>query len=94
MIPQVLIKGERKISFDQFKEALQLLAQQKFPKDSQAISKLTAQIVSSSPSSSGTQAKATGIYSKLTDATLYPGTHKHRFDENGKNPAFTSLLET
>ena len=78
------MKGERRIGFDQFCQAIRFLAEKKFPGDGQAFDKLAAQIAKAEPNSSGTQPEAKGIFSKLTDTSLYTGSHKERFDETGK----------
>lgn len=82
---QVLAKGERKITFDQFKAALRLLAEKKFPNDSQCFSRILELVRKAAPATNSTTAtNVDGIYSKLTDTSLYTGSHKERFDENGK----------
>jgi hypothetical protein len=81
---KVLPKGERKIDFIQFQQALKLIAEKKFAQDGHGIEKLVAQITASKPATTGTQANASGIYAKLTDSKLYTGSHKLRFDDEGK----------
>lgn len=78
-------KGERKINFDQFKSALRLLAQEKYQNDDKAFNRLLELVRQAEPGTTGTTtAKTSGIYSKLTDPSLYTGSHKERFDETGK----------
>jgi hypothetical protein len=80
----VLTKGERKITFDQFKAALRMLAEKKFPNDSQCFSRILELVRKAAPTTnSATPTQVDGIFSKLTDTSLYTGTHKERFDETG-----------
>jgi hypothetical protein len=81
---KALVKGERRINFEQFQQALQLLAAKKYANDSAGYQKVSAAVAKAAPSTSGTIAETSGIYSKLTDTSLYTGTHKERFDESGK----------
>jgi len=81
---KVLTKGERKINFAEFTTAIEHLAKKKYPNDPNAFQKLASQISSASPVASGTKPEAGGIYSKLTDASLYTGSHKERFDADGR----------
>lgn len=79
-------KNERKITFAQFKEALKLLAEKKFPGCADALEKLQAKMLEGKgPLAHGvTKALKAGAVDRLTDATKYTGSHKERFDEEGK----------
>jgi len=83
-------KGERRLTFEQFySKALPDLAAKRFygqdPSDaSRAMLALIAAAAEEGPQSAGTSKVETGgIYSKLTDARLYTGAHKERFDVGG-----------
>ncbi|KAL0476604.1 tubulin polymerization-promoting protein [Acrasis kona] len=75
-------KAERKISYEQFLVALELIAAKK----GCTMDSLTSSIQSTNgPSTNNTQkVDESGIVSKMTDASLYTGAHKSRFDEEGK----------
>lgn len=80
-------KGLRRLQFEQFVDALHRVASKKYPDLSSAASfeRLEDAILSSgAPALSGTVAVADGVFSKLTDASLYTGAHKERFDESGR----------
>lgn len=79
-------KTERKITFAQFQEALKLLAEKKFPGCADALEKLQAKMLEGKgPLAHGvTKALKTGAVDRLTDAAKYTGSHKERFDEEGK----------
>lgn len=83
-------KTDRKLDFDCFKNALVLCSEKKYrPKMDgyQAYEKIVTDIVSkdnAGPLLHGTRPEASGVYSKLTDHTLYTGSHKERFDEEGR----------
>jgi hypothetical protein len=80
---KALTKGERKLSFEQFERALELLANIKFPNDKEGVQKIVGLAVKVAPSTSGTLPVSGGIVGKLTDTSLYTGTHKERFDAEG-----------
>jgi len=81
-------KSERKINFDQFQQGIQLLGEKKYPTkqvpEARLAKIITDIIAAGGPIAKATNADASGIYSKLTDTTLYTGTHKGRFDADGK----------
>lgn len=79
-------KSERKITFAQFQEALKLLAEKKFPGATDALQKLHAKMLEGGgPLAHGvTKALKTGAVDRLTDASKFTGSHKERFDEDGK----------
>ena len=81
---KVVIKGERRIDFQQFQQTLFLLAQIKFAGDADGLNKIQKLVLASEPAKQATEAKAGGIYAKLTDTSLYTGSHKLRFDKDGK----------
>eukprot|EP01116_Phalansterium_solitarium_P021093 TRINITY_DN643_c1_g1_i3.p1 TRINITY_DN643_c1_g1~~TRINITY_DN643_c1_g1_i3.p1 ORF type:complete len:294 (+),score=128.05 TRINITY_DN643_c1_g1_i3:116-997(+) len=77
-------KAERRINFEQFKVAVQLIAEKKYPGDPHALEKTYKKIFASEgPVASGTVADSGGILDKLTDTSLYTGAHKSRFNEDG-----------
>nr|ADX30619.1 tubulin polymerization promoting protein [Suberites domuncula] len=84
--PEVKAKGERKINFAQFQAALKLVAEKKYPGDSDGLKKLTDKILTGKgPATSGaTKFKSSGAVDRLTDTSKYTGSHKERFDESGK----------
>lgn len=74
-------KNERKITYSQFLVAVQLIAEKKGVSQEEIISKIVS---ASGPATNNTQkADDSGIYSKLTDASLYTGAHKARFNADG-----------
>ena len=75
-------KAERKITFQQFTVALELVAEKK----GAPVSDIQQKIVEmGGPASNNVQkADTSGVYDKLTDASRYTGAHKSRFDEGGK----------
>lgn len=79
-------KAERKITFAQFQEALKLLAEKKYPGCTDALEKLQAKMLEGKgPLAHGiTKALKGAVVGRLTDATKYTGSHKERFDEDGK----------
>ncbi|RKP02545.1 hypothetical protein CXG81DRAFT_17821 [Caulochytrium protostelioides] len=80
-----VLKGGRKMDFGQFQEVLRLLAEKKFGGAVDAQQKLIAQICQSKgPKASGTTPDAKGAHNRLTDTSQYTGTHKLRFDEEGR----------
>lgn len=77
----------RKLDFKSFQDALKLVAQKRSPKlqPTEAYSSLVKFVCSKpGPKSSGTVPKGGDIVSRLTDTSKYTGTHKHRFDDDGK----------
>ena len=71
-------KTERKISYNQFLIALELVAEKK----GVSLEALGEKIMSTDgPQANNVQkADASGIYDKLTDSSLYTGAHKSRFE--------------
>jgi hypothetical protein len=86
MFSKVKPKSERKITFAQFEEALKLMAEKKYPDDPEALNKLKAKILEGKgPVAHGvTKTVKAGAVDRLTDTTKYTGSHKERFDEEGK----------
>lgn len=73
-------KSERRITYDEFLIALQLVAERKKRPLDQVIDQVTAH----RPQAQATTAKADGgIFAKLTDTSKYTGAHKSRFDKDG-----------
>jgi len=88
-------KSERKITFAQFEEALKLMAEKKYPGDAEALSKLKAKITEGKgPVAHGvTKAVKAGAVDRLTDTSKYTGSHKERFDEEGKGKGVAGRKE-
>eukprot|EP00741_Cyanophora_paradoxa_P019559 tig00021127_g18881.t1 len=79
------VKTERRINFEEFKHALEEIAKEKYKGAADGLEKVHGLISAhGGPSNSGTQADASGIYSKLTDHEQYTGVYKERFDGDGK----------
>ncbi|KAJ3407993.1 hypothetical protein HDV05_005211 [Chytridiales sp. JEL 0842] len=81
-------KGARKIDFSAFTAALQMLAEMKYPKkepqEALHATLIDVCIKSNGPVAKGTTAQNDAILTRLTDTSLYTGTHKERFDAEGK----------
>ncbi|XP_062500770.1 tubulin polymerization-promoting protein family member 2-like, partial [Corticium candelabrum] len=79
-------KSERKITFDQFREALKLLAEKKYPGDADGAKKLEDFVLQGKGPTGNktTSGVKTGGVDRLTDTSKYTGSHKQRFDESGK----------
>eukprot|EP00741_Cyanophora_paradoxa_P003718 tig00000093_g3614.t1 len=75
-------KGERRLTFDQFKRALSEIANEKYAGD---LSKVHALVRGGSATTNGSTPTATrgNIFDRLTDHTKYTGVYKQRFDEQG-----------
>ncbi|KAJ3199475.1 hypothetical protein HK099_003160 [Clydaea vesicula] len=73
-------KSKRKINFNEFLVAIGLLADLKFKdiEKNERFGRLITFVLDKGPVS-----KVNGIFDRLTDTSLYTGTHKLRFDENG-----------
>jgi hypothetical protein len=80
---------KRTLSYSDFQQALAILAPQRLPDLDivTALQTLVEKIIASGgPSVSGVSIPniaPTSIFAKLTDDSLYTGTHRHRFDEDG-----------
>ncbi len=95
-------KGARKLHYDGFKKALQELADKKYKgklaeSDPDSYTCLVNHICkkgASGPSVNATVADTKGtVYDKLTDTKKYTGTHKNRFDENGKGKGIAGRVD-
>jgi len=77
--------GARRMDWEGFQYAFNELSQLKYPNMSQrdAYNALLYSLNNKGPIAKGTVPEARGIFDKLTDTTLYTGTHKLRFDERG-----------
>jgi hypothetical protein len=83
---------ERRLRFDRFRHALALLAEVKFGANPDGPAVLAAQVLSAASSlGGGPQLDAVhlpqtshNIFERLTDSRLYVGTHKERFDHEGR----------
>lgn len=77
---KVKAKGQRKITFTMFKNALVFIAVKLHPKvdDATALAAVETQVANTRKAgTSGTKADTSGVYSKLTDASQYTGKHKN-----------------
>ncbi|KAJ3192112.1 hypothetical protein HK101_007038 [Irineochytrium annulatum] len=85
---KVKAKGNRRIEWPQFLEAIYMIADKRYPEKipTQALSCLLYDVCIRSPggpASSSTVVKNDAVLDRLTDTTGYTGTHKARFDDNG-----------
>lgn len=80
-------KTERRITFEQFCTAVTMMADKRYPEQAGdgAMEALMKKIITSQgpKASTATVADSSGIYSKLTDTSLYTGAHKERFNADG-----------
>jgi hypothetical protein len=74
-------KGGRQLTFIEFGFAMEELAAHLLPDYGADSLAALAQITK--PCKKPTVPKTNSIFSRLTDHTLYTGSHKHRFDKNG-----------
>ncbi|KAL2918498.1 hypothetical protein HK105_201899 [Polyrhizophydium stewartii] len=87
---KVKAKSARRIDFDQFQEALRLAAAKRFggsktPQEGYML--LVREIVGGGgarPIAQGTLPSSDSVTQRMTDHTLYTGTHKNRFDSAGR----------
>ncbi|XP_055507465.1 tubulin polymerization-promoting protein [Leucoraja erinacea] len=87
MFSKVKPKSFRTINFDQFKDALQELAQKRFKgkNEEEAIQELHKLIEGNSPVISGvTKSVLSPALTRLTDTSKFTGSHKERFDQSGR----------
>ncbi|KAK3252176.1 hypothetical protein CYMTET_38512 [Cymbomonas tetramitiformis] len=77
---KVKVKGQRKIRFEQFCDAVYIMAEKKRVEVPKLVTRITKHGV---PTVSGAKAETGGLLDKLTDVSLYGGAHKERFDEHG-----------
>jgi len=82
-------KTERRIDFDAFKEALRQLAEKRFPQaktDGERFDEIVKLVVASGGPglSGGTVPESSAVVGRLTDTSQYTGSHKQRFDADGK----------
>jgi len=92
------------MDWEAFQYAFNELSLMKYPAMSQrdAYNALLHSISNKGPIARGTIPNAVGIYDKLTNTSLYTGTHKQRFDESGHGrglegrdtPSKTNALST
>jgi len=80
-------KTERRITYEQFCTAVSMMADKRYPEQAGegAFEALMKKIITSQgpKATSATVADSSGIYGKLTDASLYTGSHKERFNADG-----------
>lgn len=95
MFSKVKPKSERKITYAQFEEAVKLMAEKKYPGDPEAFDKLKAKIIEGKgPAAHGvTKTVKSGAVDRLTDTSKYTGSHKERFDEEGKGKGVSGRKE-
>jgi len=74
-------KGARKMDFDTFVEGVKEVAKRRHPNDGDALTKLLQS--TTLPSKQGGSASP-NVVDRLTDTSKFTGTHKARFDEDGK----------
>ncbi|XP_038662757.1 tubulin polymerization-promoting protein family member 3-like [Scyliorhinus canicula] len=89
---KVKAKTARVITFAEFKNALAELAPKRFKGKSkeEAIEAAYKLIAGKDPASVGvTKVTKAGAVDRLTDATKYTGSHKERFDQDGKGKGKT-----
>ncbi|KAI8519910.1 Tubulin polymerization-promoting protein member 3 [Branchiostoma belcheri] len=87
-------KSARTITFDQCKTALTELSAKRFPKDDAAQDKTFALIAGKKPGTTGvTKAVKAGGVDRLTDASQYTGSHKERFDAEGKGKGLEGRVD-
>lgn len=80
-------QGGKTLSFEQFKTALKMAAKVKYGDDNdENVAKLHKALTEGKgPSTAGaTKASKDSATSRLTDSSKYTGSHKERFDEEGK----------
>ncbi|XP_066572116.1 tubulin polymerization-promoting protein [Amia ocellicauda] len=89
-------KSCRTITYDQFIEALGVLAKKRF-KDKpgeEAVQEVFKMVEGKTPIISGvTKAVASPTVSRLTDTSKFTGSHKERFDETGKGKGKAGRVE-
>ncbi|KAG2464926.1 NU153 protein, partial [Polypterus senegalus] len=89
-------KSGRTITFEQFKEALQELAEKRFKEKTgeEAVQQVYKMIEGKGPVVSGiTVAVDSPTVSRLTDTSKFTGSHKERFDESGKGKGKAGRVE-
>jgi hypothetical protein len=81
---QCKTRGERKISFAEFHDALTMISEHKQVSKHDLVNFL---LQAEGPVVYAAQAEKTvrgSVLERLTDTKRYTGAHKHRFDENGR----------
>ncbi|XP_028673092.1 tubulin polymerization-promoting protein-like isoform X1 [Erpetoichthys calabaricus] len=89
-------KSGRTITYEQFKEALQELAEKRFKEKTgeEAVQQVYKMIEGKGPVVSGiTVAVDSPTVSRLTDTSKFTGSHKERFDESGKGKGKAGRVE-
>ncbi|KAJ0056531.1 hypothetical protein NL108_010242 [Boleophthalmus pectinirostris] len=80
-------KTSRGMSYADFKKALEMLCQKRFPDQSkeEALQSVYKLIEGKEPANAGvTKVDRTGAVDRLTDTSRYTGSHKERFDGSGR----------
>ena len=68
-------KGKRKISFAEFEQALEMVAEKKGKSKAAVVERI---LQAGGPMSSGTRASSGGVLDRMTDTAQYTGSHKVR----------------
>eukprot|EP01116_Phalansterium_solitarium_P014996 TRINITY_DN3297_c0_g2_i2.p1 TRINITY_DN3297_c0_g2~~TRINITY_DN3297_c0_g2_i2.p1 ORF type:complete len:244 (-),score=59.68 TRINITY_DN3297_c0_g2_i2:337-1068(-) len=85
-------KAERRITFDGFMVALELIAEKKYKGDADGLKKLCQKIYATQgPIAVGTKAENDGILNKLTDTSQYTGAYAARFNADGTGNGMTEV---
>jgi len=82
LFAKVKVRGKRRINFQQFVSALQMMAEKK----GVSMRHLQQQLLNSHGPNNNARARVhyDNILDKLTDTSLYTGAHRERFDEYGR----------
>ena len=83
---QVCPRGSRRLTFDDFVIALGRVSEQKYGPAPDGFARVVDAVLRcAGPSLSGTRPpELLGIFAKITDSSLYTGSHRHRFDGEGR----------
>ncbi|CAL1604659.1 unnamed protein product [Knipowitschia caucasica] len=84
---KLIPKTSRGMSYADFRKALEMLAQKRFPDQSKedALQSVHKLIEGKGPANAGvTKVDKTGAVDRLTDTSRYTGSHKERFDVSGR----------
>jgi hypothetical protein len=75
-------------------QAFAELANIKYSQNPSSYKKLIAHVsLYDGPVIRGTIASSSGVFNKLTDTSLYTGSHKHRFDKDGNGKGLEGRVE-
>ncbi|KAG8596555.1 hypothetical protein GDO81_001965 [Engystomops pustulosus] len=93
---KVKSKTARVITYEEFKNALELLAAKRFKEKpaNEALAAIHKLVEGKEPANMGTtKAVTAGAVDRLTDTSKYTGSHKERFDESGKGKGIAGREE-